>query len=318
MAFHKKKGDLFEGLIQQTFNRFYTVQVGSHDYLCQPKGILRQNEDPNYRLPVIGDWVTIELTAESREGVDGYIVGIRERRNALARFSDQKVSTKLMAANLDAVIVVSSVLRPDCDFGLIDRYLVACTLQGLPAIVVINKIELDPEFLNRPELKVYRDLGYPVIETSVKKDIGMDQLRAVLSSGVSFFTGTSGVGKSSLINTLVPKAQLAVGKVAERGGTGKHTTTSSILLPVGSGYLADSPGLRDYYPPRVEPEQVRFGFIEIQEDQKDCRYASCCHIQEPDCAIRESVRLGRIADWRYKNYRDLYFEMKNWQNQRYH
>jgi len=318
MVLNHRQSEIFQGLVVQTFNRFYSVLARGNEYMCQPKGILRQ-QDPEYRLPVIGDQVAVEMGLEAGEGVDGYILEICQRRNALARSGEARGGIKLMAANLDCVMVVSAAARPECDFSLIDRYLVSCLLQNLPAALVFNKIELAPEFLNCPELKEYRDLGYPVIETSVKAAIGLERLKAMVGGGITLLSGPSGVGKSSLINALVPQAALLEGRVAERGGLGRHTTTSSVLIPTwGQGFLADSPGLRDYYPPHIPPDQVRFGFLEIREEQRECRYASCCHIQEPDCSVRDAVRMGRISDRRYKSYRDLYFEMKNAHDARYH
>lgn len=307
------------GRIVQTFNRFFLVEVGRDKLLCQPKGLLKRHEDPDYRLPVIGDWVQLKIAPKAQQGVEGFILGILPRKNFLARAGgDAWKKTKVMAANMDRIFVVSAVKNPDINWNLIDRYLATCALLEIPASLLINKIDLHPERLDDPILQNYRDLGYRVFETSALDKIGGARLIAATESGISLFTGPSGVGKSSIINWLVPNAQLKVAAVSLQKGLGKHTTTSSVLIPVGPhGFLADSPGLRDFTPPWVPPDQLRFGFREIAEHQKDCRFPSCLHQNEPACAIRERARDGTIHPLRYRNYLALLQELQDLTTQRY-
>jgi len=299
------------GLIAKTHNRFYEVLVDGGVYVCSPKGAFKQAESPDYRLPVIGDRVRIELLADRGEGVDGYIVAIEPRRNVLERADADARRKRFMAANLDLALVVSAVVKPGVDFGLIDRYMVACELAEIPYALAINKVELDPGFSDSPELGIYRDLGVDILTLSAKRGDGLEALRERVGRGVSYLTGASGVGKSTLINCLAPEADLTVGAVDERKGRGRHTTTYSVLVPVGDhGFLVDSPGLRDFYPPRVDPDQVRFGFRELAAVQAECRFASCLHDREPGCAARAAVAAGRISEMRYKSYLALMREMQ--------
>ncbi len=302
------------GLIAKTHNRFYEVRVAGETFLCSPKGGFKRADEPAYRLPVIGDEVSVRLLAERQEGVDGYITEIHERRNLLERADADGRRKRAMAANLDLALVVSAVARPGVDFGLIDRYMLTCELSGIPYALVINKIDLDPSFSDCPALEIYRALGAPILEVSAKQGIGLDALKERLDRGVFYLTGASGVGKSTLINRLAPSADLTVAAVDPKKGRGRHTTTFSVLVPTGeASFLIDSPGLRDFYPPKVEPDQVRFGFKEIASAQHDCRFTSCLHDREPGCAVRTSVERGQVSAMRYKSYLFLLREMIEFQ-----
>ena len=146
----------------------------------------------------------------------------------------------------------------------------------------------------------------------------MGRLKAVLENGISLFAGTSGVGKSSLINWLVPKANLLTGPVNERRGTGRHTTTYSVLIPIkGGGYLADSPGLRDFFPPHIAADEVRFGYVEMRDLQRECKFTSCLHLEEPGCHVKEAVRSGDMASFRYHNYKPIVADMQSRERARY-
>ena len=310
-----------EGLIVKTHNRFYEVRCGDDIWLCSPKGAFKRKDgpkqDPEYRLPVIGDHVEVRLD-KNKKGVDGYITRIVPRNNRLIRADLEGRKLKVMAANLDRILVVSAVREPGVDFALIDRYLLTCDLAQIPVILVINKIELDPEFINEPQLELYRKLEIPVLAVSAETGQGMDQLDDVVADGLTYLTGASGVGKSSMINHLAPHADLTTGSVDPKKGRGRHTTTFSMLIPIGAdGNLVDSPGLRDFYPPKVEAEQVRFGFREIAKAQSECRFATCLHDGEPGCAVVDAVQDGRINDERYKSYLFIMREMKSYFQNRY-
>ena len=309
-----------KGLVTKTHNRFYEITIvdRGQTYLCSPKGIFKRKEDPEYRLPVVGDEVTIELLKRKQRGVDGYIVDITPRRNSLTRALTDKRRQRVMAANLAQLFIVSAVVKPGLDWGFIDRYLLTCELAGIPCAIVLNKIDLLEDDRVDALPSIYRDLGYPVIETSVKKNLGIDRLRDMTAHGISLLSGASGVGKSSLINQLVPEANLATGEVDQKRGTGKHTTTYSALVPLGDdAWLADSPGLRDFAPPPVEPDQVRFGYREIAEAQGHCRFSTCLHDSEPECAIREGVSQGIVTEHRYKSYLAVLDEMREFHQSRF-
>ena len=314
----KKKTRELQGLITRTHNRFYHVAVDEQSYLCSPKGAFRQSSNPEYRLPVIGDRVRISLLDKKQRGVDGYISEILERDNRLLRADADGRRERVMAANLDRILVVSAVEKPGVDFGLIDRYILSCELAGIVYHLVINKIELNPAFIDDQRLQIYRQLEIPILVTSAKTGQGMDALKESVADGISYLSGASGVGKSTLINSLVPKAELNTGEVDPRRGRGRHTTTYSTLVPIDEhGLLVDSPGLRDFYPPRVPPEEVRFGFREIVEAQSGCRFSTCLHVEEPQCAVLDAVETGDISQLRYKSYLFLIREMQDFLQSRY-
>jgi ribosome biogenesis GTPase len=305
------------GLVVQTHNRFYQVRCDQRRYLCSLKGNFKKAE-PEYRLPVVGDQVRIALKKSEKEGVDGYLTEILERDNALIRNLGDGRRMRVMAANLDCVFIVSAVKQPGVDWGIVDRYVAACEMDNIPHALVINKIELDPDFANDPHLDIYRNLDIPVLLTSVKANQGLDELKQELGKGISLLTGTSGVGKSSLVNCLVPQSELATAEVDRKHGMGRHTTTSSMLIPLpGGGFLADSPGLRDFSPPLVDPEELRFGFREFRELQSGCRFSTCMHVNEPGCAVIRALEKGGVNPLRHRHYLQTLEEMQQYRQQKY-
>lgn len=306
-----------EGLVTRTHNRFYHIKSEGVTYLCSPKGIFRQTTT-EYRIPVIGDRVEIQVHKKKQQGVEGMISAILPRTNRLLRADGDGRRERAMAANLDLILVVSAVAEPGVDFPMIDRYILSCQLARIPYRLVLNKSELVPAFVNHRRLDCYRDLGIDILETSAKTGTGLETLRKWVGSGVSYLTGTSGVGKSTLINCLVPGSELTTASVDSKKGRGRHTTTCSTLVPLpGGGYLVDSPGLRDFYPPKVAPEEVRFGYLEMAQLQSQCKFSSCLHDVEPSCAVRQAVTDGHIAEERYKSYLFLLSEMHNYAQNRY-
>jgi len=304
--------------VTRTHNRFYKVSVDGTTYLCSPKGAFRNAESPEYRLPVIGDEVEVQLEKKRDKGVDGYITTIVPRTNRLLRADADGRRERVMAANLDMVMVVSAVVQPGVDFALIDRYILSCELARIPYALIINKWELDPDFITDPDLGAYADLDIPILATSAKTGEGLDTLKEWVGQGICLLTGTSGVGKSTLINGLVPDANLVTGEVDAKKGRGKHTTTFSSLVPLpDGGFLVDSPGLRDFYPPKVRPEEVRFGFREIVAIQSQCKFTSCLHDLEPGCAVADALEEGIISPQRFKSYLFLLGEMQNYYQNRF-
>lgn len=304
------------GQVIQTFNRFYRVKNEEGTWLCSLKGNFRK-APLAYRLPVIGDTVNIELGVE-RDGVDGFISKIEPRRNSLSRHGGDFRRPKVMAANLDLILVVTGMIEPGIDWGLIDRYAMACEQEEIPFELVFNKMEIDPDDGASIPKMLYQQLGFPIHLTSVKTGRGLADLAEVLIGKVVFLTGASGVGKSSLINALAPHAGLTTGQVDHKRGQGRHTTTFSILIPTAcGGYLADSPGLRNFIPPMVAPEMVRFGFREMVAVQHECRFPNCFHDREPGCAVKLAVKTDQIARSRYEHYLALLIEMRQWAEQQF-
>ncbi len=253
---------------------------------------------------VCGDRVEIS-TEQDSSGNFGGVIEIVHDRNTLLTRPDFYDGIKPIAANIDQIIVVSSIL-PELSTHIIDRYLVACEDTGIPAVIVINKVDLlDPAQRDEVEqqLAVYTQLGYPVVYTSCKTESGLAPLQAVLNQKTSVFVGQSGVGKSSLINVLLPQASELTGEVSSTSGLGQHTTTAAKLLHFPSGGdLIDSPGVREFGLWHLPVDKITTGFIEFQQYLGGCKFRDCKHGNDPGCLIRAAVESGDIAQHRYDSY----------------
>ncbi len=250
--------------------------------------------------PVCGDWVEVSADGEQ-------VVAIAERRNAFPR-ADRRGRKRIVAANLDRIVVVTAP-RPEPTRDLINRYLVAAANVGIPAAVCLNKADLlgpADERHWRALARRYRGLGYPFCRSSTKRSGGLTALRRLLATGTSILVGQSGVGKSSLINRLLPGVELPTRKLSAATGKGRHTTTATTLyrLP-GGGEVVDSPGVWEYGIWRMSAAEIARGFVEFAPYLGRCRFADCRHLVEPDCAIEAAARDGSIAGERLDSYRRI-------------
>jgi ribosome biogenesis GTPase len=257
------------------------------------------------RLQVVcGDRVT--WVRADAEGATGMVVGVEPRSTELARISSSGTG-EVIVANLDQLVAVVAPV-PAADFSICDRYLAAAEWADLAAVVVLNKSDL-PEAAApglEAELATYRALDYPTIVTSKRSARGIESLGSQLRDRVSVLVGQSGVGKSSLINLLVPGVEATVQEISRASEEGRHTTTASALyhLP-GGGDLIDSPGVRDYAPPLPAPRDVATGFRELAAAGQACKFPDCRHMGEPGCAVEPLVGCGRISRRRLASYRQL-------------
>jgi ribosome biogenesis GTPase len=275
----------------------YGVQVDVEDnngklYRC----LMRQNLPPL----VCGDRV-IWQAGQNQTGV---VVAVEPRQSLLER-PDADNQIKPVAANINQILVVAAPL-PALDVDLINRYLVAAEMTSITPVLVINKIDLlQSHSLTKlkARLKMYEDIGYRVIYASCKKSHGLDELIDCLQDKTSILVGQSGVGKSSLIQALLPEEKLRIGDLSEASGQGRHTTTATRLyhFPAG-GELIDSPGVRAFRLGHVSAIQLADGFIEFRPYQDQCKFNNCRHTVEPDCAIRHAVEAGIISAERYDSY----------------
>lgn len=230
------------------------------------------------------------------------------RKNFFVR-TDERQRRNIIAANLDQVLVVVAT-NPLPSRDLVERYLLAVHSLGMQAVIVHNKTDLEPdpyETANRVQvlehMPDYEALGYTVIRTSCKAATGIDDLKAVLKNRTSILVGQSGVGKSSLINQLIPDLKIQTGELSSTTGKGTHTTTSTIMYQLAEGgYLIDSPGVWEYGIWKLENHELAAGFIEFEPWLGQCRFNNCLHISEPDCAIKRAVEDGLIRDWRFRSY----------------
>jgi ribosome biogenesis GTPase len=200
-------------------------------------------------------------------------------------------------------VVVSSVQDPYLKPGLIDRYLITAERHGIQAVVCLNKIDLaEPDDWQEVE-EAYRGAGYPVLPCSAASGQGLDALRDILRDRVSVLSGQSGVGKSSLLNALDPALDLTVGDVARQTRKGRHTTTHSRLIPLCfGGYVADTPGIKEFTLWRMEGSEVGALYPDIRVWAPKCRFSNCTHTHEPDCAVEAAVEQGEISPLRYRTY----------------
>jgi ribosome biogenesis GTPase len=249
---------------------------------------------------VCGDRVMAEPI---KNEADWLITGIVARRNELTR-PNMRGKTEVLAANLDAIVVVAGV-SPLADWYIVDRYLCAAELMGVNAIVVFNKIDLlRGEDIEIAELAEYRDIGLPVLECSAVDRLGLDELRDTLANQCAIVVGQSGVGKSSLINELVAASKQRTASVSSKTGEGRHTTVNSVMLPLANGgALIDSPGVRDYAPVLSDASEAAQGFREIAAAAQLCRFANCRHLREPGCAVKAAVESGDISYRRYDSFK---------------
>jgi ribosome biogenesis GTPase len=247
---------------------------------------------------VCGDRVAIE-TSDNEEH---RVLAILPRENLLQRIDGFK-KVRAVAANISQLFICLSV-SPEPNLFLLDQYLLSAEQQQIEACIVLNKIDLysgagDPFGLAH----IYQPLGYKMVATSVKSNVGMDQFEALLPGQVSVLSGVSGVGKSSLTKWLLPEQEIKIASISEANEEGRHTTRASRLyhLP-GGGDLIDTPGVRGFNPFIDSESPLAHGFREIFQFSEGCRFHNCLHLNEPGCAVIEAVTAKTIADSRYKNY----------------
>jgi ribosome biogenesis GTPase len=213
---------------------------------------------------------------------------------------------KVVAANMDLVVVVVAVADPPLHPGLIDRYLIAIERGGAEAAICVNKCELGVGETVEQALLPYRSLPAPIVICSANSGEGLDELRTVIGGKLCVFVGHSGVGKSSLLNALLPGAGAATGGVSSGSGKGRHTTTRSQIYDLSGGArVIDTPGVREFGLWRLQPAEVRQYFHDFDEAAAGCRFSDCTHLHEPDCAVRAHAEAGLIAPARYQRYKSI-------------
>ena len=257
---------------------------------------------------VTGDYVDWQPVPEDDNEHKGVITKIHQRTSVLKR-PIRYQGLKPVAANIDQVLVVTAIEPPFTD-RILDRYLVAIEESGIEAVLVLNKTDLiTDQHAVRESMKIYQDLGYRVVETCCKKDVFSDELAAILGGKTSVFVGQSGVGKSSLVNRILPAVNTDVSELSETSGLGTHTTTTSRLYHLDqNAILIDSPGIREFGMDHLDKQQIAMGFVEIAEYSQQCKFRNCSHIKEPKCAVKKAVEMGHIHPNRYNSYRSLYQE----------
>lgn len=266
--------------------------------------ILRCNMRRTAGSLVTGDEVAFRRAPQNEQGLQGVIEAVEERRSLLTR-PDIYDGIKPVAANIDQIFVVSSPL-PAFSSQVIDRYLVACEDIGIRPVIVLNKADL-LDATNRSyieeRLDVYRKIGYQVATVSAIQASGLDQLTELMAQNVSIFVGQSGVGKSSLVNSILPHADITTGDVSANSGLGQHTTTVARLhrLP-NNASLIDSPGIREFGLWHIEPDRVTWAFRDFRPFIGGCKFRDCKHLSDPGCALQQAVLDNKLDPERLENY----------------
>ena len=273
------------------------TRYGQRQLVEDENGIVFQSVSrQNIGFSVAGDKVLFQKTKHD----DAIVTAIYPRDNELKR------QDKLIAANIDQLWLVVAI-EPHYEFELIDRYLIMAENSNLPIGIIVNKIELsttksktENDFLN------YQSLGYDVQFLSVKKQTNLDFFKEQLVNKSHIFLGQSGVGKSSLINSLIPDLQLRVNEISSKSKLGKHTTTNTTIYHIPSGGdLIDSPGVREFQLDSLTELEIKSGFKEFRALSDGCRFRDCRHINEPNCAVKESLDQGKINPSRYQSYLNI-------------
>lgn len=292
---------LLSGWVTRMQSGFITVLTESAgQVVCHLRGKLKRGRFAG-DIIAIGDRVQITLQANSA----GMIESIEPRRHALVRMSPTPRGEyqQIMLSNPDQVLMVFACAQPEPRLRMLDRFLVICEKQGIPAVIVANKVDLVGMQAAEAMFGIYPTLGYPVIYASAAEQIGIDQLRQVLTGKISGLAGPSGVGKSSLLNRIQPNLGLAVRAVSDTTSKGRHTTVVREMFPVeGGGFVADLPGLKALALWDTEPEELDGYFPELRDLVDQCRYNDCTHRVEPGCAVREAVDNGQVSAARYESY----------------
>ena len=294
-----------KGLVIKNTGSWYTVRTEAGEQVnCKIKGNLRLKGFRCTNPVAVGDVVTIDVKPDGT----AFIVKIDPRTNyIIRRASNLSKEFQIIGANLSQAVLVVSLKNPETNTTFVDRFLATAEAYGVNVVMVINKIDLltsdeDKEFLDA-FVYLYKSIGYPVLKLSTFTGEGFDSLKAMLAHHTSLFSGNSGVGKSSLINLLVPDARLRVGDVSESHHTGMHTTTFSEMLDLpGGGAIIDTPRVKGFGTIDFEKAEVAHYFKEIFATSHDCRFANCTHTHEPGCAVRQAVEEARISQSRYSSY----------------
>ncbi len=308
--YNKLDETLHSGTIVSHFGATLDIEDQSSGHII--RCALRQNIE----TLVCGDkivWQNLQNLPED-EQIQGVVTALEPRKTVLAR-PDFTSQMKPVAANIDQLLIVTSPI-PELNEGLIDRYLVAAELSKIQPILMLNKIDTlsdEQRDILEHRLKVYQNIGYPIIFTSAKSQDGMDDLLEQLKRKVSVFVGQSGVGKSSIINALLPEAHIKEGEVSLATNKGTHTTSVSRLYHIQNQTqaddlhtsLIDSPGVREFGLWAIHKEDVIHGFIELQEQTQYCHFRDCKHLNEPNCGLLKALDEGKISAQRLQSYQRI-------------
>lgn len=292
------------GLVVKNTGSWYTVKTDSGQLIdCKLKGNFRLKGIRSTSPVAVGDFVQIVTNAEGT----AMITAIDDRKNYIIRKSPNlSKQSQIIAANLDQAFLLVTIKYPETSTIFIDRFLAGAEAYRIPVVLVFNKTDLlneEERHYQQMMMNLYETIGYHCVEISAETGQGMEVINALLAQKVTLLSGNSGVGKSTLINVLIPHAEQRTAEISDAHGTGIHTTTFSemIALPHG-GYVIDTPGIKGFGTFDIEPEELTSYFKEIFAFSKDCKFNNCTHTHEPGCAVRTAVENHYISESRYQSY----------------
>ena len=306
-----------EGIVVKSTGSWYEIETPEKERIqARLKGKFRIKGIKSTNPVAVGDRVNFY-----REGEGAVIDKIFDRKNYIIRRSiNLSKQVQIMAANIDQLFLVITLKKPKTFLGFVDRFLVGAEAYRIPVVLVYNKIDLLETKEERVELdkwkSIYEKAGYEQLLLSAERGIGLDLLKEKMKGKLSIFGGHSGVGKSTLINRLDPKLNLRTAEVSESHQSGRHTTTFAEMFELQFGAkIIDTPGIKGFGNVEMEKEHLAHYFPEMRSRMHACKFSNCIHINEPNCAIKEAVVKGEIAESRYYNYLSI-FEEDEWENYR--
>ena len=289
-----------KGLVVKNTGSWYTVRTDDGQLVdCKVKGNFRLRAIRSTNPVAVGDRVTVNDEC--------WITGIEDRRNYIIRKSiNLSKQSHILAANVDQAFLIITVFRPETSTTFVDRFLASAEAYRVPVVLVFNKTDLLDEEERRYQqmmVNLYETVGYECRQISAQTGQGVEELRPLLEGKITLLSGNSGVGKSTLINRLVPGLNLRTAEISDAHNTGMHTTTFSEMIPLSANtWLIDTPGIKGFGTFDMEPEELTGYFKEIFRFSKDCRFSNCTHTHEPGCAVLKALEDHYIASSRYQSY----------------
>ena len=293
-----------EGVIVKTLGGGkYSLLYDNKIYTALPRGKFKLGKREFKTILAVGDRVLFDIETDG----SAFIKEIIPRKNKISRkVVGRQTFEHILVANIDQTVIFSSIDNPPIRTGLIDRFLIASESEDIPALICINKIDLGDKKTAAKIKNMYEKLGYNVILTSVIEKTGLAKFKKSLKGKISVLLGHSGVGKSSIINSIQRQIDLKVGEISRKSGKGKHTTSRMEMFPLSfGGFVIDTPGLKDFGIINFDKKDLKLYYPEFKDLNELCKFDDCIHTSEPDCKVKAEVLAGRIDKERYENYKRI-------------